>query len=227
MRSPQTDRRHWKHGATRAVRVLPGSARAESWLRTRLLSNDLRRLHDVLATTPLTGHYWTFGGFLLGWARDGALLRHDLNDVDFAYESHDDERFLAAVPALVEAGFRRLFRYRNNEGTTTEHSFFRRGAKFDFFRMDRRDDRLRYYVYGTDPEPPGGHVELTCELPAQELAPFEFLGRRWLKPADHDATLTAAYGNWRVPDPTWSFLDDRSIVQRRPWSALDYSWDER
>src|SRR5688500_4973529 len=77
----------------RALRSVPGFHSAEKWMRGRLLRRNLRRLHDALEQTPLAGRYWLFGGMLLGWAREGRLLRHDYRDVDFGYEAADDDRF--------------------------------------------------------------------------------------------------------------------------------------
>ena len=198
--------------------------RSERILRRKLLASDLRRLNDVLAITPLNGRYWVIGGLLLGWARDGRLLDHDLTDADFVYESDADDCFIDAVPVLVRAGFQPLFRYTNNEDEVTEHVFFRRGAQFDFFRATRVGDRLRYYVYTTDQQT-AQPMEVSCEFPAQPLEPFEFLTRKWLKPRDHEAYLEAVYGNWRTPDPNWSALEDCTIVESRPWKAPNYDWE--
>lgn len=208
-----------------AVRRLPGLARIEARLRGWLLRRNLRRLNDVVAGTPLGGRYWIFSGVLLGWAREGRLLAHDFRDVDLAYDGADHDRFLAAVPAIVQAGFRPAFRYRSNDGTTTEHSFLRHGARFEFFRLTRQGDQYRYYVYGEDPDRDEGHVELVGALPAQPLEPIQFLGRTWLKPLDHEKELQVMYGDWRTPDPSWSFLHDQAIVERHPWHDTDSHWD--
>jgi len=208
-----------------ALRRLPGLARAEVRFRGWLLRRNLRRLNDVVARTPLAGRYWIFCGVLLGWAREGKLLAHDFRDADLAYDDADHDRFLAAVPAIVEAGFTPAFRFRSNDGEVTEHSFVRQGAKFEFFRLARRDDQYRYYVYARDPEREGGHLELLGAVPAQPLEPIEFLDRTWLKPVDHELELHAMYGDWRTPDPGWSFLDDRAIIDRRVWHETDYDWD--
>jgi hypothetical protein len=209
----------------RALRVIPGFATAERAPRSWLQRRDLRRLNDVLARTPLAGRYQLFGGVLLGWAREGRPLPHDFRDADFAYDAADDDRFAAAIPELQRAGFRRLFRFRSNDGEFSEHTFLRRGAKFEFFRFTRRDNHYRYHVFASDPEDEGRFIEMIGEIPAQPLEPVEFLGRTWLKPADHEAELEAIYGDWRTPDPEWSFLDDRAIVERRPWKYPDYQWD--
>jgi hypothetical protein len=129
------------------------------------------------------------------------------------------------VPTLVEAGYKPLFRYRGNDGQVTEHSFQRWGAKIEFFRMTHCDDNFRYHVYAVDPNDEHRHVELLAMIPAQPMEPIEFLGRRWLKPADHERELEAVYGDWRTPDPHWSFLDDRAIVERRVWEHSNTNWD--
>src|SRR5689334_2771579 len=53
--------------------------------RTRNFEDDLRLLNDVLAATEFGPRYWVWGGMLLGWAREGRLIAHDIGDADFAY----------------------------------------------------------------------------------------------------------------------------------------------
>jgi hypothetical protein len=186
-----------------------------------LFRRDLRKLNDVLAQTPLAGRYWVWGGVLLGWARDGDIL--DDADADFGIRSTDTEAFEAAVPALEQAGFRRIFRFQNNAGEITEHSFLRHGAKFDFFFLFpcEGSGERRYFTYAETPE---GWVEQEGRELDQPLEPFRFLRRDWLKAKDHKAALTASYGDWRTPDPDWSYADDLGIVARRPWKVTDFVW---
>jgi hypothetical protein len=178
-------------------------------------------LNDVLATTDLAGRYWVFSGLLLGWAREGGILAHDSRDADFGLRRDDLQSLYDAVPVLARAGFRRLFRHVNHEGVVTELTFMRRGAQFEFFCMDPRDGMLVYFMYGYGPS---GPTELEAEAPDQPLVPFEFVGRTWLKPADHDLELTVTYGPWREPDPMFSYLDQPNVVRTRPWRARSYDW---
>jgi hypothetical protein len=183
--------------------------------RAALFERDMRRLNDALAGSALAGGYWVWGGLLLGWAREGKVLSHDVGDADFAYSAADEELFAEAEPLLVAAGFRRWFSFRNRAGQRTERVFVRHGFRFEFFRMDDAgEDTDEYFMYG-----PGasGPVELVGHLPRQELEPFQFLGRTWLKPHDHELLLRTCYGEWRTPNPTWSMFDDLSLVARRSW----------
>jgi hypothetical protein len=48
---------------------------------------------------------------------------------------------------------------------------------------------------------------------------MDFLGRIWRKPADHEAFLSAEYGDWRTPDPRFDHRrDDRSVVLVSWWN---------
>lgn len=180
-----------------------------------LFEEDMRLLNDVLAGSALDRRYWIWGGLLLGWARDGRVLAHDVGDADFAFSREDEELLVAAEPRLRAAGFRRWFSFRNCRGERTEHVFVRHGFRFEFFRMDEVDaDTHEYYVYGPGAVEP---VELVGHLPRQQLEPFEFLGRTWMKPHDHELLLRTCYGDWRTPDPMWSMFDDGSVVARRAW----------
>jgi hypothetical protein len=78
------------------------------------------------------------------------------------------------------------------------------------------------YGTNTDPSSPYGYVQNVCEIPALPLEEFHFLGRYWLKPADHEAELTAIYGDWRTPDPDYDYMRGPAIIERRPWDPSRY-----
>ena len=183
--------------------------------------SDLRRLNDALRGTNLHGCYWVWSGLLLGWAREGTVLRHDSLDADFALLDCDFWRLAEAVPALEKAGFRCYRRFLNNDGEVTEVAFMRHGARFEFFRMFPHDGRLKYFLYGSENGQP---LELQASLPDQPTTPFDFVGRTWLKHDDHELELRSMYGSWEIPDPSWSFLNSLDIEARRPWLRSDWWW---
>ncbi len=168
----------------------------------------------MLARTALAEKYWVCGGLLLGWAREGRVLAHD-RDADFGFLRSDGDVFRAAIPHLVAAGFTPFQRWTNNHGEPTEYCFVKGAAKFEFFEFRRQGETFRSFVYD-------GWVEIRCALPVHGLAPMAFLGRTWQKPADHDAYLTAVYGNWKVPDPHYDYrTDQKDIVERVPWRGTN------
>ena len=182
---------------------------------------DLQRLHDVLEETELSGHYWIRAGVLLGWAREGTLLAHD-RDADFGVLAEDLPRLMNAIPGLRQAGFQPLMRFRNNEGQVAELTFIRHGAKFEFFILEPIGDQLRYFVFGW---PPDHLVQIEKRLPVQDLVPFDFLDRRWLRPDDFELELRSMYGDWRTPTRDWNYLRDaRNEVDRQPWVEYDTTW---
>ena len=186
------------------------------------MAADLRLLNDVLATTPLSGRYWLFGGLVLAWAREGALMPHDVLDADFAVLAEDMPLLESVFPALIAAGFAPLHRFPGSTGPATEYSFSRGPRKFEFFRIDPAGDRFRFHNYAQHGA--RGPVMNVCELPAQPREQIVFLDRTWLKVVDHDAELTANYGNWRTPNPDWDYLDSPSIVATEPWDPSSFSW---
>jgi hypothetical protein len=206
---PQADRILSRFG------LIPAAVRRR---RARRFEEDLRLLNDVLAGTAFGDRYWVWGGMLLGWAREGRLLPHDTGDADFCYDAADDELLDRAEPALLAAGFRRWYSFRDNTGVRTERTFIRHGALFEFFRLQPTEqDMQEYHLYGTGPT---GLVEAVGLLPRLDLEPFDFLGRTWRKPVDHEKVLELHYGDWRTPDPTWGYLDDNAIVRTREWCPV-------
>jgi hypothetical protein len=199
----------------------PMFARMSNKLFARHFVPDLMELHDVLEGTELAGRYWVWAGMLLGWAREGGLLAHD-RDADLALLPEDLPRLMNAVPALQRSGFIPLMQFRNNAGQVTELTFRRRHAKFEFFVFEPVDDMLRSYAYGW---PPDHLVEIESLVPRQELVPFDFLGRTWLRHADYERELECLYGDWRTPQRDWDYLeDDESAVTSRPWTNTDTKW---
>jgi hypothetical protein len=201
--------------ADRAPAVVPVvSERYRRW-RGALFEKDLQLLNDVLAESPLAGRYWIWGGMLLGWAREGRLLPHDIGDADFGVDADDADRFDAAEAQLLERGFRRGFRFHSRAGTCTERVLVRHGFKFEFFRMTTvAPTTHEFHVYALGRT---GPMEVVGHLPKQELEPFDFLGRSWMKPRDHELLLRTCYGDWRTPNPAWDWFDDLSLVSARPW----------
>lgn len=203
---------------------LAAFARRVPRLRPRMMRQftaDLQILHDALERTELNGRYWVGGGLLLGWAREGAILEHDTLDADFAVADEDFQYLLDSIPAILQAGFRRDRCFVNNAGQLTELTFLRHGARFEFFRMFLDNDRRRYFNYcAGDFEA----IEVEKSVPEQALVTFPFLGRSWLKHADHELELRWKYGSWEVPDLAWSYLDGPNVQARRTWYRTDFDW---
>lgn len=195
----------------------------EQPLRRLSFAVQLRRLHDALAATPIDGHYWVWAGLLLGWAREGRILRHDYRDADFAYLAEDQPRFIESAPSLIKAGFRPQHRLRNNAGRTTVWTFRRAGADFEFFRIERSGPSFGYYGYdGFDSA--RKRIEMYCEVPAQPLVTFSFLGRTWLKVLDHEREFESLYGDWRTPGPGPRLGEAPAVVRCTTWRPSEHGW---
>jgi hypothetical protein len=175
---------------------------------------DLGDLHSLLTEAGLIESVWVVGGLLLAWAREGKPLRHDLRDADFSIRREDFDRLERALPLLADNGFIEHDRYIGNNGLVNEIKLHRNWTTIDFFLVDERDGSFFLHSYGIDDRP----TEFLERVPAQPLVPFEFLGKTWLKVQDHDLELSAVYGDWRVPDPHFSFMrQSPCIAERRPW----------
>jgi hypothetical protein len=189
----------------RVWKRLPVARRAE-------LARGLTKVNEVLSETPLADMHWVWGGMLLGWAREARLLAGDC-DVDFGLFREDLPKFWRSVGTIEKAGFRLNRALTNSSGQLTEFVFLKQCLKYEFFVVDRLPQAFRYWTYY-----PPERLEMRCSIPPFTLAPFEFLDRIWLKPADHETHLTAVYGNWRTPEPNYWYVDDeKSIVERTEW----------
>lgn len=179
-----------------------------------VLERNLALLNDTLARSPLHGRYWVWGGTLLGWAREGQILAHD-TDADLAISRKDIDRFRDSAGLLEAAGFKLSRAFVNGAGAVTEYVFVKNSLKFEFFVVDETEAGVAYWVYY-----PPEKLEMRGVVPPVRLAPMRLLDREWLKPEDHDAHLTAVYGDWRTPHPDyWYVRDEKSIVSRGHWTG--------
>src|SRR5439155_22115957 len=140
---------------------------------------------------------------------------------DLAWADRVFAPLVDAVPAILRAGARCDRSVGNTAGQVTELAFLRHGARFELFRMFPVDERLRYYMYSIKLK---GITQVEAFVPEQETVPFSFLDRTWLKPKDHELELRTVYGSWKVPDPSWSYLDTLDVEARRasPYSHFDW-----
>ncbi len=171
-------------------------------------------MHELLSQTSFHGKYWVFLGLMLGCVREGGPLAQD-RDSDFAFLADDREDFLAAVAVLQKNGFSLRPLQINNDGRTTKWALKREGYKYEFFQIDRRGDRYRWYTHGRNPP-----TELVNEVPAHRLTDFELYGRRFRIPDNAEQQLEILYGNWRHPDPNYLYWRDcKATIERHPWSG--------
>jgi phosphorylcholine metabolism protein LicD len=178
------------------------------------LVHSLLHFHDVMSQTPMAGKYWVCGGMLLGYAREGQLIKNDF-DFDFHYWRDDTEALEETLEILLQSGFKKCFRWVNNEGHTTEYVLTYREIKFEFFEATRQDDRIRWYCYYHRPP-----RQFFNETPAYELEPFKFYDRDWLKPDDHEQYLESVYGDWKTPCSDYTYyIDSKAIIQRDCWTG--------
>ena len=145
------------------------------------------------------------------------MLTEDIRDADFAYLAEDAGAFESAARVLARGGFEPVNRFVNNDGQPTEYVFRRHRARFDFFSVWRREGRIRYFMYD-------GRNELVCERTDQDLVPFRFLNRTWLKPARHEVALTETYGDWRASNPHWTYTEACSVKARCPATFGRQPW---
>jgi len=207
----------YKSRVGRFFQGLPGVYTVKLYARRMAFIRDLQRLNDLLATTALANRYYVCGGLLLGWAKNGKLQTEDIDDADFAYLAEDAGAFESAARVLARQGFEPVYRFVNNDGQPTEHVFRRHRARFDFFTVWRREGRIQYFMYDS-------RNELVCERTDQDLVPFRFLNRTWLKPAGHEAVLAETYGDWRASNLHWDYTQACTVKTRCPATFGRQPW---
>ena len=187
--------------------------------RQQRLAKGAKVVHEVLQNSPLKDRFWIFKGALLGWAREGRLLEHEY-DIDYCYWEEDREKFLEGSEMLKHAGFRPEHCWRNTKNHITQYSYKYKHVRIEFHEASKVNGNTRWFGYGFHGPRGSDGVLLLCETPGQELNEFEFLGKRWLKPKNHDVYLTAHYGDWKSPNPNYKSLrDNKAIIKRTPMAG--------
>ena len=185
-------------------------------IRRTLILKGMDKLHDVLSNSPLHNRCWLCGGILLGYAREGRILKGD-SDVDLHFWHEDQDKFETTAKLLINAGFKPRYRWRNQAGEITEYVFSWQGIKFEFFEAYCINNNTRWYSYGGGIRNGLPVLEMLNETPGCDLEEFDLFGKRWLKPADHETYLSALYGDWKTPNPNYVYYkDSKAVISRKP-----------
>lgn len=169
-------------------------------------ANAVRLVHETL-TKAGVGYYADFGT-LLGIVRERGYVPHDL-DMDFSIPAGEDAEKARAALRETELLYWRRFEY---GGRMVLFSFFFRGVPIDFYVREATSRGLAHYDF--IPEYDARHLAVASWRARREFSPApsgyveaEALGARVRIPANADEILTACYGNWRVPDKGWNYVD--------------------
>jgi len=133
-------------------------------------------------------------GTLLGYARDGEILKHD-KDVDIGIIGWEDQ--FTAAQALLETGFFKID-LRNITGSnrfTIPVTDLRNGTALDIFLFHEKDS---HYLYGIDFDV--GYT-LNFKFNKFNLQEVEFLGDIFYAPTNIEQHLQENYDDWKTPIP--------------------------
>ena len=157
---------------------------------------------------------------LIGWARDGDLIRAVDEDFDFAFHEADLPRFRSAIADLVRAAFLPRYKFPSVfEPVSPSRWCGMAPGSTSSARSPTVSTVTSCTAYHNYVASAGGPVRTTHSYRDQPLVPIELLDRLWLKSQDHDLELTEEYGDWRTPDPGWSGINSRNIIAREPWGS--------
>ena len=148
---------------------------------------NLRDFKGIL--DDLSIPFWLDGGTLLGAYRDHDFCVKDEDDTDLCTWIDFKEKGEEAVKRAQALGFEIYHIWE------TEFAIRRNWAKIDlFFNMKTKDDAYTYLYMSSK------RIPVVIPLHFYEnLAPIEFHGMTFNRPAEIEEYLTLKYGNWKVP----------------------------
>jgi hypothetical protein len=162
----------------------------------------IRNLLDARAVLNSLGiTFWLTDGTLLGYFREGDILRHDRDiDLGLMIESYTDD----IAPAFVEMGFDLMY-VLGEKRQGLELSFVRDSVKVDLFFFYREGDRLWHGAWeGMDKGRKRNLIKYYYD--PFELKQIEFLGARFTVPADTLKYVETKYGkSWSTPVKDWDW----------------------
>jgi SAM-dependent methyltransferase len=175
--------------------------------RLELVQLMLRLINDLTERVGVPA--FAIYGTLLGAVRAGEIIEHDV-DLDIAYLSEKSHPADLAIEAL------RVARRLRDLGWTVDNQ---RAARLKVLLGEPYRDRyidvfVSYYWDGQF------NVDkwVAGRLPRNKLLPLSSVtleGHLVPAPADPEAVLELTYGSgWRVPDPGFSFVEEKAHVRR-------------
>ena len=160
--------------------------------------DDLLLAKDVL--DGMGAEFWLSNGTLLGAVRDRDFIAHD-SDIDLGLWS-DGCDHVEVRRQMVRHGFRVLTEFGAADRPGHQYAFHSPGAVYlDIFFYTQEPDCCWMPLWA------GGEFKRMTFPPILEFRMLEFLGEQFRVPANYEEILTANYGDWRTPEPVWSWSD--------------------
>ena len=183
---------------------------------TRLLLQNgpeiVKKVHEAFSNAGYK--YYICDGTLLGVVREGGILKHDV-DIDFAIPpgSASPEQVLRLALSI---GFTFFWAW-TYEGKIANIAFVFKGVHIDFDFLVPADGCWNQLIFtkltGTKYEKGDcAWSVLARAMPMVANTKEHYADQLKIKlqvPENYDQYLTAAYGEWRMPDPTWR---ERNLV---------------
>ncbi len=146
-------------------------------------------------------------GTLLGIARSGSFIAHDL-DIDFGVLEKNGHELQQLQQLFESNGYVITKRY-FVDGELKEFSIDVIGLNVDFFLYSYYEEAFGSFVFFQDADRPLADVNkrraafLICSQ-ITEIKELEALGLKLPVPADFERYLSEIYtDNWRIPNPNW------------------------
>lgn len=140
--------------------------------------------------------FWIRGGTLLGFHREGDIIKNDEDDFDVMIWKKDTKKFLAVMPEFEKKGFNSYLykQLASKDGTPNVMSLTRHGCMVGVV-MTGTNEKEAFYRSGFK-----GHVSVFDKKLFQKFTNIKWRDLSFKAPKDIEGYLVQRYGkNWREP----------------------------
>ena len=165
------------------------------------ITQNIVEAHIILNSIGVK--HWLTDGTLLGYYRDGKIFAHE-KDADFGVfiEDYNDK----IIDAFIKKGWRLHYVF-GKLSVGFELTFSKNDEHIDLFFFYKDEDKVWHAAWQVTQKRPVRIVNLIkYNYDKFDLKEIEFLGEKFLIPANTEHYIETKYGNdWRTPVKEWDW----------------------
>ncbi len=186
------------YGLKKIIKKILGIKEKKIIHNSKNIEKNIVEAHKILNSIGVT--HWLTDGTLLGFYREGKILSHDI-DADFGVFIKDYKKEI--IDAFVQNGWELELVF-GKISLGFELSFKKDNEKVDLFFFYEEDNKFWHGAWIAKGRKKRNLIKYYYDK--FELKETEFLGEKFLIPADTEHYIETKYGkSWRTPVKEWDW----------------------